>query len=268
MANSRSGMSRHSPPIPSGACSSGTTGWPVRVKPGGPRAYIVQYRTREGRSRRVALGQHGLLTIDEARQRGGRRMFVPARHGDDPARDNGTVTWAEVAESCLREHAEPEQQPSSVKEDKCLLAKKLVSALGRRDVRAISRQDVARLHHSLRATPGAANRSLALLSKVCSLCEQWGLRDQGTNPCRSVQRYRENKQGRYLTEDELARSGEALNAAERDGTQLPGVFTAIRLPATSSSLAPGSARSLASAGAMSTWTGGSCACRTPRRERR
>jgi hypothetical protein len=51
--------------------------------------------------------------------------------------------------------------------------------------------------------PGVANRCLALLSKMFNLAERWDMRPDGTNPVRHVEKYKENKVERYLSEDEL-----------------------------------------------------------------
>ena len=44
------------------------SGFGVRVKPRGTRTYLVQYRNQHGRTRRLALGQHGVLTCEQARK--------------------------------------------------------------------------------------------------------------------------------------------------------------------------------------------------------
>src|SRR5690242_11886423 len=44
-------------------------GFGVRVLPSGAKTFIVQYRNAEGRTRRLALGAYGPLTVDEARKR-------------------------------------------------------------------------------------------------------------------------------------------------------------------------------------------------------
>jgi hypothetical protein len=62
-----------------------------------------------------------------------------------------------------------------------------------------------------------ANHVLAILSKAFNLVELWGLRPEGSNPCRRVRRYRENARERFLTGDNLARLRQALDEAETTG---------------------------------------------------
>jgi integrase len=81
----------------------------------------------------------------------------------------------------------------------------------------------------MRDTPGAANRTLALLSKMLNLAEKWELRPDGSNPCRHVDKYPERKMERFLSVDELGRLGAVLAEAERTATELPSVIAAVRL---------------------------------------
>jgi integrase len=53
---------------------------------------------------------------------------------------------------------------------------------------------------------------LAVLSKMFNLAERWGLRPDGSNPCRHVERFAEKKRERMLSPAELARLGDALVA--------------------------------------------------------
>jgi integrase len=76
---------------------------------------------------------------------------------------------------------------------------------------------------------GAANRVLALLSKMMNLAEKWGLRPDGSNPRRHVEKFEETKRERYLTGDELARLGDVLTETEQASTELPSVIAAVRL---------------------------------------
>jgi len=88
---------------------------------------------------------------------------------------------------------------------------------------------VGRLHHSLRETPYQANLALALLSKMFNLAERWGLRPDGSNPGRHVERFKEHKRERFLSTAELACLGKVLTEAERYEVEPPGAIAAIRL---------------------------------------
>ncbi len=82
---------------------------------------------------------------------------------------------------------------------------------------------------ALRETPYQANRMLALLSKMMQLSEKWGLRPDGSNPCRHVERFKETKRERYLSAIELARLGDVLTERERMAMETPSVIAAVRL---------------------------------------
>src|SRR5438552_248036 len=82
---------------------------------------------------------------------------------------------------------------------------------------------VLKLHHKMRATPGAANRVQALLSKMFGLAEAWGIRPESSNPCRHIKKFEERLRERFLTMDELQRLGAALEAAECEGEHLSGI---------------------------------------------
>jgi integrase len=75
------------------------------------------------------------------------------------------------------------------------------------------------------AAPYQANRLLAVLSKMFNLAERWGLRPDGSNPCRHVEKFAERKRERMLSPAELARLGDALNSY--DGS--PYVAGAVKL---------------------------------------
>ena len=52
------------------------------------------------------------------------------------------------------------------------------------------------LHHAMASTPYEANRTIALLSKMFSLAEKWGLRPDASNPCHHVEKYKEHARKR------------------------------------------------------------------------
>jgi integrase len=129
----------------------------------------------------------------------------------------------------MAEHATVKKKPGSIRPDDYNLRCHVLPALGQKKVMAVTRADIGALHHAMRETPGAANRVLALLSKMFTLAEQWGLRPEGSNPVRHIERYRERRFERFLSVEEFVRLGDALAEAERTQTEYASVIAAIRL---------------------------------------
>ncbi len=194
-------------------------GFGVRVQRGGAKSYILHYRAGRGRGaplRKLTIGRHGSpWTPDNARGEA-RRLLGMVEGGADPAADKiarkEAPTIAELAERFLAEHADAKRKASTALEYRRLLDKIILPALGKRKVADISRHDVTRLHHGLRDGPYQANRVIAIISKMFNLAERWGLRSDGSNPCRHVEKFYERKRERMLSPAELARLGDALTA--------------------------------------------------------
>src|SRR5258708_25150835 len=84
--------------------------------------------------------------------------------------------------------------------------------LGARRISDVKPQDIAKLHHKLRAVPAEANHAIAVSSAMFNYAERIGWRPEGSNPCRHIERYPLRHHERFLTADELARLGDALAA--------------------------------------------------------
>jgi integrase len=190
-----------------------------------------KYRTRDGRQRWFTIGRHGSPWTPELARREAQRLLGAVANGEDPAaakqETRGAATFAAFAERYLADHAIAKKKASSIRMDRINLAKHILASLGRRTLNEISRADIARLHSGMRQTPGAANRCLALLSKMMNLAEGWGLRPDGSNPCRHIQKYSEHSRKRYLSTEELLRLGAACTEAERE--ELPYFAALVRL---------------------------------------
>jgi integrase len=216
-------------------------GFGVRVLPSGKRTYLIQYRAK-GRTRRLALGQHGTLTLEQARTLAIRHLAA-VRGGGDPSAERHesreAATFAELGERYLAQHARPKKKASSAAEDERILKRYLLPKFGPRRAADITRSDVDRLHSAMQKTPIMANRALFLLSTLMNLAEKWDLRPRASNPCYGVERYRERARKRYLSQTELARVGDELRKLEaafragrdprREVSEHPSAIAAIRL---------------------------------------
>lgn len=207
-------------------------GFGVRVWPSGKKVYIVKYRNQLRQQRKFTIGDASTMSVQLARIRA-KMVLAHVRVGDDPAgalaEARGAPAVTDVANRYMKEHAYAKKKARSAEGDETLLRLHILPRLGAMRITKVRREDISRLHHQLRDRPGAANRTISLLSKIFNLCEFWGLRPDGTNPCRHVQKYRERKVERYLSDVELGRLGSVLAHVEFSGTELPSVVPAIRL---------------------------------------
>jgi integrase len=206
-------------------------GFGAKLTPAGAKTYVLQYRCK-GRQRRYTIGRHGSpWTVDEARTEAVRLLAEVVR-GNDPADlkrgDRGDITFAAFAERYLREHADLHKKVRSAALDRQLLRTHILPAIGTRRLGQVTRSEVARMHRSLAETPVAANHALNLTSAMLTLAERWGLRQEGSNPCRNIEKFKERSRQRFLSEVEIARLGEALGEAEEAGSP-PAAIAAIRL---------------------------------------
>ena len=206
-------------------------GFGVRVHPTGRKVYIVKTRWR-GRAVKVTIGPHGAVTPAEARARAA-EIVSDARAGKDPAagsrKDAKAPTMRDLGRRFLDEYVPAHCKPSTAAEYRRSVELFVNLRIGRRRVPDVQRSDIAALHHDMRGTPYQANRTLGVLSKMFNLAELWGLRPDGSNPCRHVKRFREERRERFLSDAEYRRLGETLKEIERNGSETPSAIAAIRL---------------------------------------
>jgi integrase len=93
----------------------------------------------------------------------------------------------------------------------------VLPVLGSHRVIDVERRDVAALHEAMRATPIAANRTLAALGVFFTWCEREGHRPLRSSPVYGIEKYPETRRRRFLSGEELARLGAVLTRAEREG---------------------------------------------------
>ena len=168
-----------------------------------------------GRMLRMKLGSYPEMTPEQARKLAG-RVSANVAAGLDPRADRRQarteMTLGEVFNRYLEDHAKPHKK--TWWEDQAVFDR-YCGALKARRLSTITKSDIRILHAKVgKRGKYAANRLLALLSKVFAFAADLGFENE--NPCRGVQRFREQSRDRFLQGDELQRFFEALEGESPD----------------------------------------------------
>jgi integrase len=207
-------------------------GFGLRCRAAGAKFYVVKFRAAH-RQRWLTIGRHGSPWTPEMARIEAKKILGEIADGGDPAMiredERRTLTVRQLGERFYGEHVTGKRKPSTAVSYRDLLGRFIYPAIGSHTVPTVTRADVVRLHHEMQATPYQANRALSVLSKMMNWAEQQGYRPDGTNPCRHVERYKEQSRERFLSPTELAELGGALTRAEKGEMTSPYAVAAIRL---------------------------------------
>ncbi len=206
-------------------------GFGVRVYATGSKVYVVQTRSG-GRSKRVTIGRHGVVTAEQARRRAA--LIIARTKSGEPAvgapqRKGNGPTVAELAERYLREHVDVRCKPSTASRVRTTLRVHLLPEFGDCPIDTLEAEKIWALRNRLHDTPAAANHAVNTLSAMLGMAETWGLVPEGNNPCPQVARYKVGRRERFLTQAEFSRLGRVLSEAEARGEVSSDAAAAIRL---------------------------------------
>ena len=194
--------------------------------------YVVQTRAR-GKSTRVTVGRHGVLTPEEARQRAA-LILTRVKAGEDPIpaplapKPEPGPTVADLAERYRVEHLEVRCKPRTAETARVAIKRHILPTLGALPLTEVRRDRVMALHGGLSETPAMANLTVDVVSRMFTMAEAWGMVPDGTNPCREIIKYRARKRERFLTDGEFRRLGRVLDEAVSEGKVSVHAAAAIR----------------------------------------
>ena len=216
----------------------------ARRQKGPTIAYVLKFRTAEGRQRWHTIGRHGApWTPDMAREEA-RRLLGEVVRGADPSADrNAKKTAMTVAQLCEQYYNDAEagrlltrrkmsKKPSTLLTDKGRIQRHIIPLLGRMSVLSVSREDIDTFMHAVaegktagrtktgkkrglahvRGGKGTASRTVGLLGAIFSYAVRKRIRPD--NPVHGVIRFADGSRERRLSDKEYKILGEALQQAE------------------------------------------------------
>lgn len=188
-------------------------GFGVRVTSSGTITYIVNFRTKSGRQRRMNIGRHGNITAESARKRAG-QILNKVDSGRDPLEelkgDRHLPTFRYLAEEYVKRYASNKKDAG--REDQRIIKKDLMPQWGSRKSAEIKREDVIRRLAAIqdRGAPIAANRTLAVIRKMFNFGRNQGI-VIGENPAQGIgPPSEEHQKDRVLAEHEIKTLWERL----------------------------------------------------------
>jgi integrase len=207
-------------------------GFLLKVTPAGRKIFMVQYRTNSGERRKPAIGRFGELTVEQARSIA-QDWLADVRKGKDPSAEKAAARDApSVKELCgkfIEDYSKPKNRARTVESNQGYIDRHIIPRLGSLKVGAVTRANVSSLIVRMKKTPVTANRVLSCLRKMFNMAEVWGIRSDGTNPCRHIPKYPETGSTRLLTDNEMIRLFGYLDRADAEGLEHPFLTCAIRL---------------------------------------
>ena len=195
----------------------------LRITPAGSRAFVLRYTDAKGKQRLATLARVAEVSLREIRELAGRELLKIRMGETDPLsrrkqrRESVTVTEGIgnfFEEFCPNRVHNGRMAPRTVREYRKQAARYLVPAIGNLDIEDVERLHIENMVGPLR--PVLRNRVLALASRIFRYFEDQGLRRQYSNPCRGVERSREEPRDRTLSTSEIAALGKALARVEID----------------------------------------------------
>jgi len=187
------------------------------LKSGSKKTYVFYYWSPLTKKKGyVKIGCHGNITVDFARN-AAKKLAAAVASGIDPKKEKEekltlekqSILFGDFFEDFKTKHilvAYKDQGRNNMGYAKS----HILPYFGQRKLDEISSKDIRSFLDSLAHISTTANRCFALLSMAFKKAEDWEYLPPRSNPCTGVNKYKENKKQRFLSDAELKRLEDSL----------------------------------------------------------
>lgn len=217
------------------------SGFGLRVRKTGGKAFIVQYRAGNGRyapSRRMTIGRADLFSVEDARKVA-KGILADAALGNDPAAkrsgDRADMALSELCDLYLAEGCD-DNKLSTIETNRSRIERHIKPLLGRKRVNSITDRDIDAAKRAIangktacderttkkgraivRGGRTVASRTVSILSAIFNFGIESGICTE--NPAKGIRKFKSRSCERFLSIEEIQRLGTVLDQAETIGLE-------------------------------------------------
>ncbi|WHU04269.1 tyrosine-type recombinase/integrase [Sphingomonas sp. NIBR02145] len=196
----------------------------LRLRASGSRTWVVFGRV-SGKTSRNTLGEVSHIPLDAARRMASAAPPPPTTTTRAPL-FGPDARIMDVMPHFLKSGESGRWKAGTLRNMRAVADAHILPLLGRRKVREVSAEEVARWRLDIAARSTAVRMALSTLSGLMLYAEDHGLRDAGTNPCRGMRKKQKGHRGQLLPATTVKRLWQAL---ERLQGNMPDACDAVRL---------------------------------------